>query len=80
MVTPFELPMKAIYWLLLRPCFEHLPQRYRDLFPIQSKQKYLQNRHLLAVEAMYVMPSTPFISSSSGITTLFNTVSALAPV
>jgi hypothetical protein len=73
-VTPFELPMKAIYWLLLRPCFEHLPQRYQDLFPIQSKQKYLQNV-IIAVEAMYVMPSTPFISSSSGITTLFNTVS-----
>ena len=33
-----------------------------------------------ALEVMYIMPSTPLIASSNGTTTLFCTVSALAPV
>ena len=33
-----------------------------------------------AVEVMYIMPSTPLMASSRGTTTLFCTVSALAPV
>ena len=31
-------------------------------------------------DVMYVMSSTPFMASSSGVTTLLSTVSALAPV
>ena len=33
-----------------------------------------------AVDDMYIIPSTPLMASSSGTTTLFCTVSALAPV
>jgi hypothetical protein len=62
--TPFELPMKAIYWLLCDPV---LFTAAISGSPIQSKQKFAEPS-FAAVEAMYVMPSTPFISSSSDYT------------
>lgn len=48
--------------------------------PWRKKTEILAEPLFDAVEVMYIMFSTPLSASSSGTTTLFCTVSALAPV